>query len=342
MEEEIIYKNKIKSNKNHLIFLKIKSKENSLFFDSYFTENYLTTNYIGEFSLSELQKDSNYYKQFNDIKMIIREIEAYTGEEKIKIEENNNKINITFPINSAIFKKLNFTLALKQKSDVEKIKEYEKAFDKFKEDINGLQIYIKKLNDIIIQMENRFIMSGFNSKIIRQTFHKEIIKMWISPFENISSKLLYSFSFDYKNSIDDYETDFNDLEKFHKICDNKSNLLLICSSKNEIFGGYTPLCFLSDNTYGYDNDSFIFSMNNLKKYQKNNQNNDKSIWRYANYGPCFSYDLYFKENTINKVKFENYNYTIPKDFLDKNKSIIDKEDWILLDSIEIFEIIFPN
>ena len=165
--------------------------------------------------------------------------------------------------------------------------------------------------------------------------------MWISPFENISTKLSYSFYKEYKTPSEDNENDFNDLEKFHKACDNKHNILVICKSKNEIFGGYTPLIFLNDNTYGYDNDSFLFSINNLKKYPKNTQNNDKSIWRYANYGPCFSYDLQFKENTINKVKLESYNYTTPKNFINKDNVIIDNADWILLDSIEIYEIIFP-
>ena len=341
MEKDEIYTNQIKSNKNHLIFMEIKSQHNSLFFNSYFIENYITTKYIGEYSLEELQKNSDYYKQFSDIKMLIKEIEAYAGAEKINIEENEDEINIIFPIGSAIFKEVNFTLTLKPKSDKEKIEEYEKAFERYKEDIEGLHLYIKKLNDKIKILENRFIIPGFNSKIIKQdNYQKEIIKMWISPFENISSKLIYSFYCDYKTPIDNYENNFNDLEKFHKDCDNKTNILVICKSKKEIFGGFTPLCFLNDNSYGYDNDSFIFSLNNLKKYPKNSQNNDKSIWRYSNYGPCFSYDLNFKEDTINKVKFDNYNYATPKNFVDEKNVIVDNENWILLDSIEIFEIIF--
>ena len=99
---------------------------------------------------------------------------------------------------------------------------------------------------------------------------------------------------------------------------------------------------MSDNTYGYDNDSFIFSVNNLKKYSKYNLNNDKSIWRYADYGPCFSYDMNFKINTINQVKFECTNYCIPKNLVDKNNAIIGSDNWILLDSIEIYQIIFPS
>ena len=162
-EEEKIYTNEIKSNKNHLIFLKIKHKDNTLFFYSHFTENYITANYIGKFSLEELQNDSNYYKQFNNIKFIVQEIKDYSGAEKIKAEEEKDKINIIFPISSVNFKEISFILNLKQKSDLEKIKEYEKAFERFKEEINGLHIYIKKLIDKITSLENRFIMPGFIS-----------------------------------------------------------------------------------------------------------------------------------------------------------------------------------
>ena len=343
MEEDYSYKKEIKSNKNHLFALEIKIKENNLHFNSSFTENYIIYNYLGKFSLEELQKTSDYYKQFNNIKMVIREIEAYKGDKKILLEENKDEIDIKFPIGSAIFKEMNFNLKLKQKSDKEKIEEYEKAFERFKEDIKGLNEFIQKLTDKINKLENRFLMPGFNSKIIPQdNYQKEIIKMWISPFKDISAQLIYCFNFKYKEPIADYDNGYDDLKNFHKACDTKTNVLIICKSKKEIFGGFTPLCFLSDNSYGYDNDSFIFSLNNLKKYNKNNQDKDKSIWRYVDYGPCFSYDLNFKNYTINKVKFENYNYGIPNNFIDKNCAIVDVDGWVLLESIEIYQINFKN
>ena len=66
------------------------------------------------------------------------------------------------------------------------------------------------------------------------------------------------------------------VENFHSVCDNKRCILMICKSKNEIFGGYTPLSFNSLNEYGYDNESFLFSLNKLENilkilFQKQNQ-----------------------------------------------------------------------
>ena len=225
MEEDPVYKKEIKSNKKHLFLLEIKLKENNLYFYSSYIENYITYNYLGKCSLEELQKTSNYYKQFNNINMVIKEIEAYKGDKKIILEENKDEIDIKFPIGSAIFKEINFNLKLKQKSDKEKIEEYEKAFERFKEDIKGLNEYIQKLTDKVTKLENRFIIPGFNSKIIPQdNYQKEIIKMWISPFKNISAQLIYCFNFRYKEPINDYENGYDDLKNFHKACDTKTNI----------------------------------------------------------------------------------------------------------------------
>ena len=343
MEEESLFKKEIKSNKNHLFSLEIKMKENNLHFIASFTDNYIIYNYLGNFSLDELQKSSNYYKQFTDIKMLIKEIEEYKGDKKILLDEKNDEINIKFPIGSAIFKEIDFNLKLKPKSDKEKIEEYEKAFQRFLEDIKVLIENIQELKEQNAKLKNRFIIPGLKSKIIpKDNFQKEIIKMWISPFKDISAQLIYSFNFEYKEPIKSNKNNYDDLTNFHKACDNKTNVLVICKSKKEIFGGFTPLSFLSDSSYGYDNDSFIFSFNNLKKYSKNNQDKDTSIWRYAEYGPCFSYDLNFKNNTMNKVKFEKYNYAIPDNIIDKNNVNVDNDGWILLESIEIYQINFNN
>ena len=72
--EENEYENKINSNKNHFINIEIKSVENKLDFKSFFIDNYITTTYVGKFDLEELKKKSKYYLQFDDSKMIIKEI----------------------------------------------------------------------------------------------------------------------------------------------------------------------------------------------------------------------------------------------------------------------------
>lgn len=43
---------------------------------------------------------------------------------------------------------------------------------------------------------------------------------------------------------------------------------------------------------------------------------------------------------MNLIYFEKRDYTIPHDFIDKKNTINDSDNWILLDSLEIFEIKF--
>lgn len=194
------------------------------------------------------------------------------------------------------------------------------------------------------ELDNKLIIPGLTERIINDRRNNEMLKMWISKFR-ITAILLYSF---YQNPIPEiincgdhflerYEK-FRDVENFHKMCDNKTNILVICKSRNEIFGGFTPLEFLSDDTYGYDNDSFVFSITSLKKYPKYEHDKSVSIWRYKKYGPCFSYDLCFKENSMNKISFSKKDYSIRKKFINKDKAIANK-DCIILDALEIYEII---
>ena len=58
--------------------------------------------------------------------MIIKEIKSYNGNKNIAIEEEENQITIKFPIASATFGTISFIFKLKQKTDKEKIEEYEK------------------------------------------------------------------------------------------------------------------------------------------------------------------------------------------------------------------------
>ena len=262
--------------------------------------------------------------------MIIEEIKGYKGNKKIEINEKDDKITLKFPIPSVTFENIEFILTLQPKSNEKKIEEYEKV--------------LKLLTNILD-------FSEFKSKILKDSKRKKFIKNWISPFAHLSANLIYSFYIesdeDFEKLNEDYFTqykkykNFKDVTNFHKKCDGIPNLLVLCKSKNEIFGGFTPLKFSSDNTYGYDNDSFLFSINKLKKYPKSDQESNCSIWNYKNYGPCFSYDLCFLENSMNNIKFSKYRYTISEKFINKKNSYLEG-DYIILDSLEIFEIKIIN
>ena len=61
----------------------------------------------------------------------------------------------------------------------------------------------------------------------------------------------------------------SDSKEFHKYCDNKGpTLVLIKTTKNKIFGGFTPLNWENKGEYIVDesNQTFIFSLNLMKSY----------------------------------------------------------------------------
>ena len=339
MQQDMIevYNYSTLSDKNHLINIDIKAINGKLYFNCFYEVDYIKIKFMGEFSIDDLKAKSNFYRQYNDANQIIRDIKNYRIGRKIKIKEKNDNIIIILPMNSTNYSPIELSLNKKLKSEQEIIGDYKEALERFKNKIQQLS------NELNI-LDNKLIIPGLTDKIINNRSNIEMIKMWISKFK-ITAILLYSF---YQNPvpekiksgnhfIEKYEK-FKDVDNFHQKCDNKNNILVICKSRNEIFGGFTPLAFLSNDSYGNDNDSFVFSITSLKKYPKYEHDKNISIWRYKNYGPCFSYDLCFKENSMNKVSFSQKNYNIPKNFIDKNKAIASK-DCFILDALEIYEII---
>ena len=305
---EIKYEIKIKTNENNEMNLSICIKDTKLCVTCYFYKNYFKKTFSNSFSLDELKELSPYFRQFNSEKEVLNEIMNNTckGNEKIEgNEETSNSIKIIIPLPGSQYKNMIFEL---------------------KEIIKTPEEILNEYKSIVKQYENKFKFTYFNSKILTG-FHD-------IQYDNDKYKIHFPF--------DDYQIDKSDLKEtvktFHKKCDNISNILIICKSGTEIFGGYTPLSFSCKEDYGYDNDSFLFSLNKLEKYPKNSHNNSKSIWCYEDYGPSFEYDLYFRKQRINIVKSEKSNYTIYDNWINENHCIHNGRQ-ILLESLEIFQII---
>ena len=320
------YSIKIKSNNDHEMNLTISIMKNNLFLNCFYYDDYFEVYFKKEYSLEELKKKSNYYKQFNNIKEFLEEIKnnGFKGQERINEEENQNVISLKIPVTSNTYKYLEFELLKIEKSKEELFEEYKQVVKIFK---------------------SKSQLCHFNSKIVLRTEQKELLKLWITDslkinyIDKLKAKLLYSFYGAKKEEKEKYGE--KAVKEFHDKCDNKPSILVICSSGKQIFGGYTPLKFLSNNSYGSDKDhknSFIFSLNKLEKYKNEGSN---SIWCYKEYGPCFNYDLEFIQKKMNVVNIYKYSYNLPNNFLVKENDIIKKNNSseIFLDSLEIFQII---
>ena len=325
-----IYKLKIITKQANEAFILIGNEKSELSFTFYYYKDYFKITFKNSFSLDKLKEQSNYFNQFSEIKEIFNEIyfNPKKGQEYLDGNENlEDNIKFIIPLTSNKYPFLKFQLNKEKKEHNDIFEEYKK---------------------VIILYKNQVKIKNFNSKILElREKDKEIIKSWISPIENLEAKLLYSFYVSYKKNFSRYEIINEDINKvgtvqlFHNKCDNKRQILVICRSKDQIFGGYTPLRFKNDNSYGQDNKSFLFSLNRKEKYPKNNFDLNESIWRYEKYGPCFHWDLYFRKFKMNTVKFEKKNYLTPSNWIDERYCYYD-DSGILLDSLEIFHITKNN
>ena len=85
---------------------------------------------------------------------------------------------------------------------------------------------------------------------------------------------------------------------FHKYCDNKGpTLTLVKTTKNKIFGGFTPLNWDNSSYIKIDesNQTFIFSLNLTKKYNMIKKGGDSYCT--SSHGPNFgNFDFFLKSN----------------------------------------------
>ena len=162
---------------------------------------------------------------------------------------------------------------------------------------------------------------------IRIIFHKSY-----KNFVNL--KLIYSAS-----------KDGDSAEVFHSLCDGIAPLVvLIKTSKNVIFGGYTeaPYSFAKKRTGNKDDNAFIFSINKMKTYDVEKGTNATCSFR--DYGPVFygyEYcniylfgDFFNDEGNVAK-KGDRYNTT--EDF-----EINNGEQKFLTKELEVFQVFFKS
>ena len=199
----------------------------------------------------------------------------------INIENNITKINQINIINETI--KLNNDLEImffpNESEMIEKIKKF------------GEISFINKNN-------------GLSKSIISNDINKQnhIIK-WIKEKINkdkISFELIFKMSENGSKS-----------EDFHNFCDNKGpSLTLVKTTENKYFGGFTPLNWESKGGSIKDdsNQTFIFSLNLLKKYDMINKKGKSAIYYSIDYGPDFGADDFgINQNMKTGVTYANGN-----------------------------------
>ncbi|GBC06515.1 hypothetical protein RclHR1_00690005 [Rhizophagus clarus] len=185
-----------------------------------------------------------------------------------------------------------------------------------------------------IKLKSQIII---DSKIITHQ-HAELISKWIDKLEITDEiKNLYEFKLILRGSRDGFTS-----KKFHGICDDQPNTIVIVKVKDsdEVLGGYNPIVWKSDHAYGNTSDSFIFSfMNkNINNHIISRVKEGKYAINYCDhYGPSFGRGdlMIYKEYGGNLYQ----NYCMK---LSYEKNIRETEGRFTIEEYEVFSIMKRN
>ena len=251
--------------------------------------------------ISTLKKNNLIYD--NDIKLL-KENNSSMKKEISSLKDDINKLNKNIQINIKTISKLNedntcfrriifiLLLILLVFAFV-----YDYRIYNIKNSLsNNIENNIKN----ILAIEK--IKESFNSKIIDSIY--SIYFIFYKIRENDKSLNFNKIRLLYRASRD------GDISKtFHKLCDNKQNVLIIIKSDiGYIFGGYSKIGFKTSKNWDgeKDNLSFLFSID-LKRIYPAIKDKNTIINSDETYGLCFTGSLYFKDNFFYKSNsFGNY------------------------------------
>ena len=271
--------------------------------------------YTNTFSVREIQQNKYFY-QFDNLKEICDELSIRISKDKMSINEGINSITISIYLPSSKIKEIIFQLKENDNYDKELIQGFMGILDKQKQEIIYLQNKLNKIKNffyyfvyalsllilflsIIFYFYNHkkiYYISNLNSLIINgNNNYNHYIKNWISPNLKIKANLLYRLS-----------KDGPEISTFHQLCDNKgpATLVLFYLKNEEKVGFFVNGFFDSISNNKYDNNSFLFNLNQNKIYKK--VDNDK---------PAFYGDKYYgpRVNGLGckyKLKLNYINYNI--------------------------------
>ena len=235
-------------NENKLLNEKLENINKE--FENYKNNNKNELNKINERLENKIKDDNKIINELKNENRLLneklenknREFENYKNNNKNNINKNNSDI-------------------INIKKDIENNKH---AFEKNKNYIKYYNILLN-INDKIIYEFSESLNYITNNKILIES---NIIK---NNFElaQIDNGIKHQLKKNIKkiNLLYRCTRDGDDSSYFHSKCDNNSNLLfLIETAENRKFGGFTSLNLQTNGGQKYDDNAFIFSLNNKENY----------------------------------------------------------------------------
>ena len=288
-----------------------------------------TDNFESEFSLKDLIAENKVFLIFENIDEVIDNLRLVIENEDLSlfldmnydfyfeffIDINGNKKQVRLliePLNEDSKKKMAERIQ-QQNKQIEKL---EKKNQKLEKNYKDLYDSIKKnyivqnqFNNIVYKAPNPKKLS-VDTKILKTEEEIDFIKNMIK--ENKYQKLglkpnNFSLNLIYRATRD------GDMgQNFHKFCDGLSPILLLIKTTHNVrFGGYTETFFEGTNDYlgKKDDNAFIFSLDKRKYYEI--EKGENAILCYINYGPVF-YGNNFSNIFLKEPFFKKKGSVAPK------------------------------
>ena len=288
-----------------------------------------TDKFESEFSLKDLISENKVFLIFENIDEVIDNLRLVIQNEYLSlfldmnydfyfeffIDINGNKKQVRLliePLNEDSKKKMAERIQ-KQNKQIEKL---EKKNQKLENDYKNLYDSIKKnyivqnqFNNIVYKAPNPKKLS-VDTKILKTEEEIDFIKNMIkeNKYEKLGLKPNnFSLNLIYRATRD------GDMgQNFHKLCDGLSPILLLIKTTHNVrFGGYTETFFEGTNDYlgKKDDNAFIFSLDKRKYYEI--EKGENAILCYINYGPVF-YGNNFSNIFLKEPFFKKKGSVAPK------------------------------
>ena len=306
-------------------------------------------NYESEFTKTQLDKISTFFKMFNDINELIPELSEKLKNNYFSLQVNQSYIllNIETKIKNIpnfsfiLYNKDNLSLTYNEAlydiiNNILKDNEYLKnEIKEQKEEISKLKNEIKDIKNIINMNINNFKEISNNiidSKILHNIQDVQLISNWIKPNKKIQFKLLFRASRD-GDRISTFTS---------KVSGKCPTLIIIKSNCGNKFGGFTSEQWNMTGYYSYKSDptSFIFSIDKRKKYNLQEQNCPHSICgdpQHFAFGG--GHDLTIWDNFTTNDNSKNYKYNFSYSMGEKYE-LTDGQNSFFVKELEVFEIDF--
>ena len=300
----------IVNNKTYKLSNKLNEENNRIILTCMIISNLLPFYYEVSLSLEDFIKKNISFKVYDNTSEINSFINESILENKIEIESDNNEtIKLIFPIFDLKGKKTNIEIILTKKEKIEK--------EIIQELIDDVNILIKENKNLKKDIEQTKILLKKNHKIdsliIKNIDELLFLEKRLNEIEYFSGKK-FNFNLLYRATLDGDKA-----STFHKICDNKNNLLFLIKTNDYLrFGGFMTQK-ITENVYQQcikDDDAFCFSLSLKKIYNKINKYKE-SIYIGKDEIITFLCDIFkvfgdfFKNNSVcddfdrNQIYFDN-------------------------------------